>query len=333
MIEVELITGHEALVGLCPAWRQLWHRDPAATPFQSPAWLLSWWEVFGTAEPRLLLARSGGDLVGLLPLYLLRERGCRKLLPIGIGLSDYIEGLVDPAAADAAPLLVAAIAAMAGWDECWLPDLLPEGMLATAVMRNPMNYSISAAPPCPNLALPDDPSKLAEIVPRKVLRDVRQARRRAAAAGGATIEAVGKERLDPVMDELFGLHEQRWRVRGEYGVCSDPKVQRFHRMAARRLLAAGMLRLYRLSLGAAVLAVYYGFAAKRRAYAYLGGFDPAHSRLSPGAQIIAYAIEQAVAEGASRFDFLRGDESYKRAWGAGGGCKKSIRLSRANRPC
>ena len=33
--------------------------------------------------------RRNGELVGLLPLYLLREPDCRKLLPIGVGLSDY----------------------------------------------------------------------------------------------------------------------------------------------------------------------------------------------------------------------------------------------------
>ena len=64
-----------------------------ATPFQSPAWLLAWWRYFGTREPLLLTARARCELVGLLPLYLLREPGCRKLLPIGVGLSDYVEAL------------------------------------------------------------------------------------------------------------------------------------------------------------------------------------------------------------------------------------------------
>jgi CelD/BcsL family acetyltransferase involved in cellulose biosynthesis len=32
--------------------------------------------------------------------------------------------------------------------------------------------------------------------------------------------------------------------------------------------------------------------------------------------IVAHAIEQAVREGATTFDFLRGAEDYKYAWGA-----------------
>ena len=72
-------------------------RAPGATPFQSPAWLMAWWKHFGTGAPRVLTARAGEGLVGVLPLYELREPGIRKLLPIGIGLSDYIDALVDPA--------------------------------------------------------------------------------------------------------------------------------------------------------------------------------------------------------------------------------------------
>src|SRR5215212_11995993 len=94
---------------LVPAWTALWRRAPGATPFQSPAWLLAWWRHFGTGAPRVLTARAGEGLVGILPLYELREPGVCKLLPIGIGLSDYIDALVDPARADVGDAMLAAI--------------------------------------------------------------------------------------------------------------------------------------------------------------------------------------------------------------------------------
>jgi hypothetical protein len=250
-------------------------------------------------------------------------------LPIGVGLSDYIELLRRPDIPEIGDMFMAAIAAMLDWDECWLPDLMPEGALARAVADCGLAEIPMPAPPCPVLALPSDPSKLHESVPRKTLRDLRQARTRAAATGAVLIEAIAEDdSLAAATDELFRLHQQRWRSRGECGVCSDPRVQEFHRAAASALLKAGMLRLYRLSLDDAVLAVYYGFAAKGRSYAYLGGFDPLQPRLSPGMQVSAHAIEQAIAEGVTSFDFLRGEESYKYAWGAVDRPKISRRLSR-----
>ena len=328
MIETARIGGATAIADLVPEWERLWQRDPAATPFQSPAWQMAWWRHFGTAEPVLLTLRCGGALVGLLPLYRLRERGCRKLLPIGIGLSDYIAGLFDPSAGETAGMLIAAIADMDGWDECWLPDLIAEAALATAEAGRRLQCRTVEAPPCPILELPATRSGLNAVVPRKTLRDLRQAQTRAAAVGGVTIERVGTDRLDAAMDDLFRLHEERWRTRGEWGVCADLRVQAFHCEAAHALLAAGMLRLYRLWIGEAVAAVYYGFTAKRAAYAYLGGFDISQPRFSPGAQIIAHAIAEAIDEGAVRVDFLRGQEAYKYAWGAVDRRKISRYLSR-----
>jgi CelD/BcsL family acetyltransferase involved in cellulose biosynthesis len=329
VIEITTIRDAAGIAGLTREWEELWQRDPAATPFQSPAWQISWWRDFGTAEPMLLTARSGGELVGLLPLYLLQEPGCRKLLPIGIGVSDYIGVLADPLAGDVAGALIAAIAETKGWDECWLPDLAADGALARAPMGPELQARIVEAPPCPTVELPAAGCRLSAVVPRKTLRDLHQAQTRTAAAGGAMFEKVDGDRLGAAMDDLFRLHEQRWRTRGESGVCADPRVQIFHRQTARVLLGAGMLRLYRLWIGERVAALYYGFAAKRTAYAYLGGFDPSQTRFSPGAQIMAHAIGEAAAEGAAQFDFLRGDESYKYAWGAVDRGKISLHLSRA----
>lgn len=306
---------------LLPEWTALWRRAPGATPFQSPAWLMAWWKHFSTGAPRMVTARvgeglPGGRLAGVLPLYVLREPGIRKLLPIGIGLSDYIDTLVDPARSDAGAAMLAAIADIPDWDECHLPDLPEGGVLHGA--RGPAGLAEDRrdSVPCPVLVLPDSAAALAIVVPRKTLRDARQAASRAMAAGGVRIETADADTLPSMLDDLFRLHRARWRSRGEAGVLADPAVQDFHRDAASALGAEGMLRLYRLRIGAAVAAVYYGFAWGGRSYAYIGGFDPDVPRFSPGALILRHAIEAAIAEGSGEFDFLRGGEAYKYAWGA-----------------
>ena len=96
----------------------------------------------------------------------------------------------------------------------------------------------------------------------------------------------------------------------------DDVVQRFHREAARGLLDAGALRMHAIRLGGRIVAVFYGFAHAGTVYYYLSGYDPELERLSIGTLIVAHAIEEAVREGATTFDFLRGAEEYKYAWGA-----------------
>jgi CelD/BcsL family acetyltransferase involved in cellulose biosynthesis len=78
---------------------------------------------------------------------------------------------------------------------------------------------------------------------------------------------------------------------------------------------AGLLDLRALRLDGRAIAVQYGFRDARRAYPYLGGFDPALASWSPGTTILAAVIEAALRRGAAEVDFLRGREPYKYRWG------------------
>jgi CelD/BcsL family acetyltransferase involved in cellulose biosynthesis len=301
---------------LVPEWQSLWQRIAAATPFQSPEWLLPWWEGFGNSQPVIVTAHNGDELIAVLPLYFLEEAGRRKLLPIGISLSDYLDALIDPAQQSLVSQLLASLIDIPDWDELYLPDLEPSAELLTADCPLGLLEERGEGEPCPVLSLPNSVECLREAVPRKTLRDLRQARRHASGTGELSVARPNASTLDEVMHEFFRLHENRWQRVAGHGVCSDPTVREFHLRAAKRMLGAGMLRLYLFRLGKTPLAAYYGFTAKGAAYAYLSGFDPDYAELSPGTQIVGYAIEEAIREGVREFHFLRGGESYKYAWGA-----------------
>ena len=66
----------------------------------------------------------------------------------------------------------------------------------------------------------------------------------------------------------------------------------------------------------AIVAVVYSFVCGETAYAYLGGFDPASSKFSPGSVLMEFSIERAILEGVRDYDFLRNQEEYKYLWGA-----------------
>jgi hypothetical protein len=73
-------------VALEQEWEDLYDNSPLATPFQSWAWLYSWWESFGKDyELRLITVRDGDLLVGLIPLMLEYRWSFHKLLFIGEG--------------------------------------------------------------------------------------------------------------------------------------------------------------------------------------------------------------------------------------------------------
>lgn len=316
MVRIDHMTTEAEVERLAPEWRALWRRIPNATPFQSPEWLLAWWGRFGNGAPLVVTARRGDRLIGLLPVYIFDEPGCRKLLPFGVSLSDYLDALIDPAFSRMADVLLESLITVPGWDECYLPDLPPSAALLAAECPSQLSEARSNGETCPVLRLPSAVEGLHAVVPRKTLRDLRQARRRASLVGDVTVTIAEKSTVEACMSEFLQLHERRWQRAGGQGICADPLVRCFHQIAARRLLDVGMLRLYLLRIGNSPAAGYYGFSAKHTAYAYLSGFNPDCAELSPGTQIVGHAIEEAVREGAREFHFLRGGEAYKYSWGA-----------------
>jgi CelD/BcsL family acetyltransferase involved in cellulose biosynthesis len=289
------------------AWA-LWHADPRATPFQSPAWLNAWWEQLGGGE-HFVAAVPGR---ALLPLFLWNDAGARKLVPVGAGQSDYSDMIGDP---DAVPaLLEAVVAAPFAWDELVLPDLRPDSPLLGAP---PPGWSATDAPHevCPVMTLPAGkalPELLSKSQRRKTVHD----RHRADNLGGVTAGLATPEEVQEALEALFTLHETRWAREGEAGVLAAPRVRAFHRAAAPALAEAGLLRMAVVRHEERIVAVLLGFRDGARFHSYINGVDFSVPGQSFGTLAFACLIEAAIAEGAREFHFLRGEEEYKYRWGA-----------------
>ncbi len=189
-----------------------------------------------------------------------------------------------------------------GWERCELHEV-PPGSALQSFATGSLVQSVS-----PVLDL----NRFAALSARSGARRRAVRARRAASDAGLALDQPGLDALD----SLFALHAEQWRTRGEPGVLGTASLQAFHREAARSLAQLDMLRLQRLRDGTRTVGVFYGFQLRGRAYAYASGIDPAYRRLGLGTVLIGAAVEQALADGALEFDFLRGTEPYKRAWGA-----------------
>lgn len=314
-LEIDEITTTAGLEELAPAWDDLWRRTPAATPFQSPAWLLPWWREIGAGELRVLLARRAGRLVGLLPMYL--QHGSGKLLPLGIAISDYLDGLFEeddaPTVADA---MLQRLDDRRDWQRCELHPLPKGSPLLEARPPPGCGDEVVGFEPCLAVEIPAGARELGDILPPKIRANIRYFRRRAEQAGRVAFETATALTFTEVLDALFRLHDARWHQLEQPGVLADPAIRRFHRAAAPLLLSSGLLRLHALRLDQRIIAAMYAFHAQGRAYVYLSGFDPEFAALSPGTLIFGHGIAQAIGEGAREFDFLRGRERYKYFWGA-----------------
>lgn len=323
-LRAQAVLDTAALESLRPAWAALWARLPGASPFQSPDWLIPWWRHVGEGTLLTIAVLSRTELVGVVPLYVYTSPNDhrRMLFPLGVATTDRLDAIAQPGLE--ASVMAAAFAELsrlrAFWDVAEWPQLALE---ATLLQPAPEGWSerVEPAEPCAVLPLTAAPEAAGSPVSKTLLRDLRNWRGRAARAGDCRIERASPDTVDDLFAALLRLHAARWQTRGEAGVLVDPAVQAAHLAALPGLLQSDVLRLYALRLDAAVVGVLYGLIDRpggpaRRFHAYLGGFDPACARFSPGSLLIAHAISAAFEEEAVLFDFLRGREPYKYLWGA-----------------
>jgi CelD/BcsL family acetyltransferase involved in cellulose biosynthesis len=198
------------------------------------------------------------------------------------------------------------------FDRIDLRQLASSSPLSHIRIENSINVTDSADP-CLALALEGEEGMA--NVPKKMRSNWRYSVRRLEREG-ARIDLVSEEEAAGAVSELERLHSMRWEAEGKLGVLADELAARHLRLAVPELARAGILRMHRLHRGGEAIAILFAMRGAHSTCYYLSGFNPKWARLSPGTALVGAAIARAASEGCIEFDFLRGQEDYKYAWGA-----------------
>ena len=135
-------------------------------------------------------------------------------------------------------------------------------------------------------------------------------------AGDITIErAVSLAQAHEFLDGLAALHQASWTARGQPGAFASPYFSRFHRTLIGRGLGRGEIDLLRIAAGTQIIGFLYNFRYRGHSLAYQSGFDHANAgrHRKPGMTSHHQAIRYAARWGAARYEFLAGDDRYKRS--------------------
>jgi CelD/BcsL family acetyltransferase involved in cellulose biosynthesis len=320
MVAVSEVTDAGALDRLEGDWRDLLARADDPTPFQSHEWQATWWRHHGRGRLWVLVAHDNGVMVGLMPLHIMRYRGTplRQVRFLGAPLSDFQQILAarghEGAVRDA--FLAHLSAHSSRWDLCDFADQRKGTSLTVGEMPDGLRPLLVHHRVCPFIPLSPSWDEFVKRLSKNMRTNVGRRRRQVAKEFRAEYDVATDETLTVAMEELFRLHNARWRRRGVAGAFAGARMQAFHHEVARKFVQRGWLRLHRLRLDGETRAAFYCFQLGRRVYYYLSGFDLAFGKFSIGNVLMAQAIERAIGDGATEFDFLRGDETYKLAWKA-----------------
>ncbi|KUN82399.1 GNAT family N-acetyltransferase [Streptomyces griseoruber] len=310
-----LITDERDFAGLAPAWDRLYRRCATATPFQSHAWLHSWWLSYGTpGRLRLLVVRDGAELVAVAPLMAVR-RPVPALVPLGGAISDYADVLVDDGHGErAVTALTEALAAAARTALIDFREVRPGGAVEQVYERWRGPRRRVGDSMCLELpALPMD--ELVARLPSAKAQRVR-AKLRKLTALGVERHAVRPDEVDAALHRLLDLHRLQWQGRKVTGEHLRPRFCEHLVRSVGPMVRSGNAVVTEFRLDDDVVAVDLTLLSHRLAGGYLYG---AHPRLRERKADVAVMLLDACAEhtrdgGRAALSLLRGDEPYKHHW-------------------
>jgi CelD/BcsL family acetyltransferase involved in cellulose biosynthesis len=311
--------------GLISAWSRLSETVPGASVFTTHAWCRCWLEtVARDATPEVLVARDDrGEAVGLAGLCIARHNGVRWLRFMGRERvsGDHLDLLVRPEhhAACLRAMLAQIETRADEFDGLLLGELAPTsptlaGLIHWAEARG-FAWIERERRRLPFIDLPSSFDGFLAGLSSNMRYHVRRRRRGLDRLGNARVELVRDgPAVDDVLSDFFVLHERRWQRDGLPGNFGDPAMQAFLRRYCRSAAEQGLLRLSSLTVDGRREGVLIALHYQGRASYYQMGWNPECPVDSPGVVILSQSIEQAIAEGLTRYDFLRGEEVYKLRW-------------------
>ncbi|GJL94394.1 MAG: hypothetical protein DHS20C05_07990 [Hyphococcus sp.] len=347
MVEVSVrpITDKATFVS---AWADLYERASATSFFLSPAWMGAWIECAapiaklycaeGIEEGRVKAQGIFGEPLGRHAITSLREirlheTGNTQLDNIYIEENDFL--ISDDAGSDVRKAMLAAAAAhFARYDSIVFRNTMPQ--LADALEtwskgKDEWVYKEIAAQSDYRVDLTDaddgDGLLLASFS-SSLRANIRRSIRLYEARGPLSIKiAASPEEKASAWSKLIDLHEARWRQQGQSGVFANDHLMKFHESLQK--MAPEKISLAEVFCGNDVVGVLYNFLHEGAVINYQTGFKMEDdNKLKPGLLSHALACDHYRKQGFKQYDFLAGDDEYKRKFGKETHQLKTIALER-----
>lgn len=323
----ELCRDPDRFAALAPAWHALYRRSRTATPFQSHSWLHSWWLSYGTpGRLRIVLVHRDGELVAAAPLMLVR-RPFPVLVPLGAGISDFFDVLIDDrhTEADADPgagvradevtaVLAKALADAARTAVIDLREVRPGAAAERVYARWQGPRRQLADSVC--LELPAVP--LDELLRRLSSSRAQRARAKVRKLDSHDFveRVVPQQEITAAVGRLLELHRLQWQGRK---VTPEHLSARFSEHLARSVMSMvehGDARMTEYRLAGTVRAVDLTLMSGQLEGGYLYGADPElrTKKVDVALMLLRSAARHISTSGRSTLSMLRGTEPYKYHW-------------------
>ncbi len=293
-------------------WHQLLMHSSVNEIFLTPEYQSTWWQTLGKGNLFVASIRlDSGELVGLAPLFIENNTisfiGCKDV-------SDYLDFIVHKEYED---LVYQAILNElksindVSFSLCSIPESSPTLIQIPKLLKDETMLTLTEQEVCPQIQLPNTWESYLHNLDRKQRQEIKRKWKKIETTEEVAYECISEEHAAAQAVSLFiELHQQSSETKREFW---DPHHTAFFEQLLPMLAKQGWLKLFFLSIKrhvipiAAMLVFDYGGHYDL----YNSGFNPDYSSLSPGQVLTAYTIKDAIENGRTLYDFLRGNEEYK----------------------
>ncbi len=299
--------------------RSAWH-----TPFQNFQWVNAWYRGRASnskANPKIVLGYEGGSLKFILPLAVERTFGLNRLCWLANEVNDYncplvepefLSGLTEELAGD----IWTGVAMIVGGIDVFYLTGQPEFL---ATVANPFVAKGATPSSCGShmLALDRDWSTFYhQLRSSKSRSRLRQKENKLKRAGKVQFRSVSSQaERDLTIDQILRWKIDQLEEKGDRNPSSSAALKQTIKNISNIEAGNNPLKVYGLYLDARLTAGIIALVGGRTFSLFVTSYDP---KIMPGCStgtvLLTKTLELAARAGLETYDFLAGDETYKRHW-------------------
>jgi CelD/BcsL family acetyltransferase involved in cellulose biosynthesis len=325
-VQIEVVTEQERLEQIIPAWNSLWEQSGPDSTFLAPEWLATWWKYFHKDKNLCFLTVNyEEEVVGIAPWYLENRLGCRRLKTLGHGFIDY-EGILIRK-----DMKTAVIKTIDDWllsnntfDEAVFDRLTSHQWIAKNGLWKQGRMKLKRRPSTISLLTELDKGweHIRSELPKKFRYDTERQIRRLNDLGDLNLGFVDTvEELNFKFPEFLRCKRDRYDKRystnsdvySKGGFWGDENVASYYKSVAEKLLLKKQLVFSCLMLDKKIISAIFGIERDSTFFYFSTAFRPVNS-FSVGRVHLWLLVENLCSRNIKCFDFLIGDDEYKRRW-------------------
>lgn len=315
-------------------WRRL-EETADGSPFLAWPWVDVWLKHLPReTSPIVFRARDEAGIAALAMLVDARERGVRRLLGRSTLMQETGDRRIDAITIEYAGLLARCgctracyralfdtLAAKPSWYRLRISATTHANAIAAAIPDNLRAFSMRERPSY-FVDLADVRAGGGDYLARigsNTRSGLRRTQRDYEARGPIRVDVADSPELAlRWLAELRALHQRYWRGKGKAGAFGNPDFAAFHEHLVRENTSNGFTNVVRVTAGGLVVGYLYQLVWRNGVYFYNAGLNYNaldRKRDRPGILANLAAIQKYLNDGRRVYDFLAGDDGYKRALG------------------